>query len=489
MRHFYCSLIIALSLITACTSDRDIAEPTVITNPEAVLVHYWNFNALPSGTLMEALPDMSLLPGQASISYEGDGTGYMDDFAPGYTTNARNSDIDGAGLRARNPSDTRYLLISVPTTGFKKAVVKFATARSGSGATQQSYTYTTDGVNFTATNLETNSYSAPEDPVNDLVTLDFSGISETDNNPNFKIKIAFGGTNASGATGNNRFDNLTLEAEPLTAGVAPSALQYNNNNSFTVNTEITPLHPTVTGSVISYTISPALPDGLSIDNETGIISGTPASESPATTYTVTASNAFGNTTTTLSITVNPMPVAALIHYWNFNALPTGTLTTVNSDVSLTTSAGTITYPGTGAGYMDQVTPGSLINVQNGAVEGLGLRVRNPSNTRNLDIKASTVGYTNIVIRFATERTGSGATEQQYSYSIDGVNFITTSLPITTYSPAAEPNFELVAIDLTGIAGVLNNPNFIFRINFSGATASGASGNNRFDNITIHGNNL
>jgi hypothetical protein len=33
------------------------------------------------------------------------------------------------------------------------------------------------------------------------------------NNPNFKIKINFSGSQASGTSGNNRFDNVTVEAK------------------------------------------------------------------------------------------------------------------------------------------------------------------------------------------------------------------------------------------------------------------------------------
>ena len=56
-----------------------------------------------------------------------------------------------------------------------------------------------------------------------------------------------------------------------------------------------------------YTITPALPAGLSFDGTTGIITGTPASGSPATNYTVTAYNTGGSSTTTVSITVGALP--------------------------------------------------------------------------------------------------------------------------------------------------------------------------------------
>jgi sugar lactone lactonase YvrE len=50
-----------------------------------------------------------------------------------------------------------------------------------------------------------------------------------------------------------------------------------------------------------FTISPALPPGLSIDPATGIISGTPLEASAATSYTVTATNTSGASSTTVNI--------------------------------------------------------------------------------------------------------------------------------------------------------------------------------------------
>ncbi|WP_333575991.1 DUF6443 domain-containing protein [Sphingobacterium sp.] len=58
------------------------------------------------------------------------------------------------------------------------------------------------------------------------------------------------------------------------------------------------------GTGNGYTISPALPAGLIFDKTTGKISGTPTSAKPLTNYTITAYNAAGSSTKTVSFTVN-----------------------------------------------------------------------------------------------------------------------------------------------------------------------------------------
>ena len=60
------------------------------------------------------------------------------------------------------------------------------------------------------------------------------------------------------------------------------------------------------GAVVSWTISPALPSGLSFDN--GTVHGRPMVNMSATTYTVYANNSGGSATASLTLTVNePTP--------------------------------------------------------------------------------------------------------------------------------------------------------------------------------------
>ena len=87
---------------------------------------------------------------------------------------------------------------------------------------------------------------------------------------------------------------------------APTGLAYSTNPAvYTVGTAIPANSPTHGGGKIdAYTVSPALPDGLSLNTTSGVITGTPNLAAAVATYTVTGSNSAGSTTASLSVTVN-----------------------------------------------------------------------------------------------------------------------------------------------------------------------------------------
>jgi gliding motility-associated-like protein len=67
-------------------------------------------------------------------------------------------------------------------------------------------------------------------------------------------------------------------------------------------------------ALTGYTVSPALPAGLSMDVTTGIITGTPTTAKTATNYTVTAWNAGGSGTFAINILVKPSLAPPNISY-------------------------------------------------------------------------------------------------------------------------------------------------------------------------------
>jgi hypothetical protein len=385
-------LLLMVIIFSSCTEDRDIETPDVVLPAEYELIHYWNFN---DNTSLDALTTPTQTIGGTSITYQG---AYFDDVSEGTDLNAKLNSEPGGAIRFRNPAGD--LLLAMPTLGYKDVILTFATMRTGSGAQQQTITYTTDGTNYVSTGLTENVIGVSEMFV--INQFKFTGIAAITNNANFKIKISFS-NGSENATGNNRIDNLSLE---------------------------------------------------------GIPTGDPDPD--------------------------PDPTVYLLHYWNFNALPTGTLSNpVLADLSLLNATSAfIEYTGTGTGYADQFTPGSDLNARNSDVAGLGIRFRNPSDTKAVVVTAPTTGYKEVIVKFVTFRTGSGAQTQNYSYTLDGTNYITTGLAVTTFDAPLEPTFELVTLNFSSIAGVNNNPNFKIKINFSGSQASGTSGNNRFDNVTV-----
>lgn len=157
------------------------------------------------------------------------------------------------------------------------------------------------------------------------------------------------GTTASGCTA-TATATFTLEVFSATA---PSALSYSPfTQTVRQGTAITAMTPIISGGTPRYSISPALPAGLSINATTGIISGTlTAAQTGIVVYTVTASNSGGSTTASVSLVFNTAPTAmTLVPAIVAENLPSGT--TVGTLSTTDADAGdTFTYsfvPGVGS---------------------------------------------------------------------------------------------------------------------------------------------
>ncbi|KAK8810577.1 hypothetical protein WA158_007152 [Blastocystis sp. Blastoise] len=94
------------------------------------------------------------------------------------------------------------------------------------------------------------------------------------------------------------------EVEQLCTLVAPTDLSYTGSPFIYHKNIPVSLDASVTGIELTFTIYPALPNGLTINPSDGTISGTPTTNSDATTYTVTATNTAGSVTTIIMIQID-----------------------------------------------------------------------------------------------------------------------------------------------------------------------------------------
>lgn len=94
----------------------------------------------------------------------------------------------------------------------------------------------------------------------------------------------------------------------------PSSLSFANEDAtYYAEVPITANTPTVTGDTpMTYSVTPALPNGLNLNATSGAITGTPSATSAKAAYTVTATNVVGSTTREIQIGVSATPITFAI---------------------------------------------------------------------------------------------------------------------------------------------------------------------------------
>jgi hypothetical protein len=169
----------------------------------------------------------------------------------------------------------------------------------------------------------------------------------------------------------------------------------------------------------------------------------------------------------------PVALADELAVWNFNDSNlnvdhgSGTLSSNFNPVNIVFGTGTTNNARLGD------SAGQALSLQGGTGTA--------NNGRHLTFNVSTLGFSNIVVSFATLGTGTGFNNNQFQYSLDGITFVNFGPP---YVPGAAFGAVPLVFSLASIVGLDDNPNATFRIIFNGATSS--TGNNRIDNIVVEG---
>ncbi len=168
-----------------------------------------------------------------------------------------------------------------------------------------------------------------------------------------------------------------------------------------------------------------------------------------------------------------------IHCWDFNGA--ADFTSPLSTDHRVTGNGTITHNILNV----ENFVGSALNACAGSAAG-GSFCPQPgpdmvNNGSNITMAFPTTGYENIEFTFWFRRTGTGFDNNQLWYSADG-GLTFDSLASFSFGTAAAGNvFEF---DFSEIEGANDNPDFQIRVIL--LNGSGATGNNRYDNITLSG---
>ena len=208
------------------------------------LIYYWNFNTFTATIKLPAVASLAadyaitgMDTAKARVTYApivpvSAAYASYADFVTGDTTNTRMGAAAGNGFRARNPSDSMQLVMYMPTTNFKNLQLKYACQTSSftSGMLQQLYSYSLDsGKTWISSGTGLSKFS-------DTTTLNFSLYSlhvndtNANNNRKFVFKMTFKFNN-TGTSGNNRFDNITLEGDSVNKQISHVGLINISNGS------------------------------------------------------------------------------------------------------------------------------------------------------------------------------------------------------------------------------------------------------------------
>lgn len=223
--------------------------------------------------------------------------------------------------------------------------------------------------------------------------------------------------------------------------------------------------------------------------------------------------------------------AQVITQWNFNSTVPDANTATGSDVP-SIGSGTISTLGLAQSFTyasGSASGGSSDPAgtnDNSGYQTTGYPAPQSGNeTAGITVLTSTVGFSNITVSWDQRHSNSASRFVAFYYTTDGTNFTRLALSALNSSPGTTPSggnpastaggygnngtfsafdetvtgagddwFNGRSVNLSGIAGVDNNPNFGFQIvasfdagdNYlgSGSTAYAATGTWRFDMVTI-----
>ena len=259
-----------------------------------------------------------------------------------------------------------------------------------------------------------------------------------------------------------------------------SGLSYTTPVVYCDGVAITNNNPSITGTTTGYSVSPALPSGLSLDTTTGTISGTPSGASSPAVYTVTATSASNSITFDITISVN-VALSNLTYSTASATYCTGSaITPITKTI---TGNGTITYS-----VSPSLPTGLSLNGTSGTISGTPTAA---TAAADYTITATNVCFsTTAVVNIGVNTTVSGLSYTTASVEYcSGVAISANSPSLTgtgtlTYSVSALPD----GLSLDTATGIITGTptTAAARANFTVSVTNGCSSTTTVLNIGVNG---
>ena len=262
---------------------------------------------------------------------------------------------------------------------------------------------------------------------------------------------------------------ITITGTGATAGTDTTTV------TITINPAITPTTQTITGTVgtaitattpftpfgftglITYTISPALPAGLTLNASTGVISGTATIGQVATNHTITATDSLSRTaTSTVSVTMATLisPTTRSVNVTQNQVM------TPTAAYTLTGFGGTITYS-----VAPALPAGLTLNTATGVISGTPTTLQAATNyTITITGSAGGTGTTALTISVLAPLaapTSVTATAGDASASVSWAAVAGATGYVVTAEPAA--GSCVVTGTTANCTGLTNGTSYVFRV--------------------------